>query len=377
MNLVVLDSARPQVLGGIERALADLAARARARGHDARAAGRRGSRFSAHCRELGIPTLELALRSALDPGSVVRLGRLFRGHRTDAVLGATTRDARLAGLARVGRPGRRPRVALLVGLPMMRETWSHRLTYRFFVDALLVPTAWQRAQVQRYPFVRSLPCEVLPDGVDEGLFPPLAGLAGARRAARSEAGVRPGQAVLLSVGHLVERKNLMFVPPLLRRLPPGADWEWWVVGDGAQETRLRAAVADLGLDRQVKFLGPREDVPRLLLSADALVMPSRAEQLPLAALEARRAGVPQVLVAAVGAVEEMRALGIQTLPPGDAEAWLEALRATAGAPGGCRPAGSWDRDAGRTAGLRLEFLERLAGCGAEPAARPATAEACR
>jgi len=359
LSLLVLDSARPAVLGGIERALADLAARARARGCDARAAGRRGSRFAAHCRALAVPTVELPLRNGLDVSSVLGLRRLYCAHGTGAVLGATTRDARLAGMARLG--ARRPRVALLMGLPMIRDSWAHRFTYRRFVDALITPTQWLRERVARYPFTARLAVAVLPDGVDESRFPPLAGLAEARRAARAACGVRPGQALLLSVGHLVERKNLLSVPPLLAGLPPGADWEWWVAGDGPQEAELRAAVARHGLERRVRLLGARTDVPELLLAADALVMPSRMEQLPLAALEARRAGVPHALVAGVGAVAEMRAMGLTVLPPGEAETWRQALERAVAAPGGCAAPERWDRGVEETAARRLEFLARLAG----------------
>jgi len=368
MNFLVLDSARPQVLGGIERALADLAARARTAGHDARAAGRRGSRFAAHCRSLGVPTLELPLRNAFDLPSLVRLRRLFREHRTVAVLGATTRDGRLAGLARLG--SRRPRVVLLVGLPMMRDSLFHRVTYRHLVDALLTPTEWQRAQVHRYSFARRLPCLVAPDGVDESRFPPLAELAAARRTARAELGVPARRTVYLSAGHLVVRKNLEFLPPLLARLPRGAEWEWWIAGDGPREAALRAAAEEHRLSGRVRFLGAREDVPRLLLCADAVVMPSRAEQLPLVALEALRAGVPRVLVSAVGAVDEMRALGIETLPRDDPAAWLAALEGAGRDPGGCRAPQAWDRGAEAAAARRLEALALLAAPDPAGAGRP-------
>ncbi|MBI5835866.1 MAG: glycosyltransferase family 4 protein [Candidatus Eisenbacteria bacterium] len=358
MNLVVLDSARPAVLGGVERSLADLAGRARRLGHDARAVGRAGSRFAAHCAALGLPTLELPLRNGLDLASAGRLRALFADHRTDAVLGATTRDARLAGLARVGRAG--PCVALLMGLPMIRDSWSHRFTYRWFVDALCSPTPWLLEVSERYPFARRLPVAVLPDGVDEALFPPLSGLSTSRAAARAEAGIPAGRAVFASVGHLVARKNLLWVPPLLARLPGGLDWEWWVIGDGPQETEVLASLRTLGLVHRVKMLGHRDDVPRLLLCADALVMPSRAEQLPLAALEARRAGVPHVLISPVGAVEEMRSLGMRVLPADDAAAWLAALESAARAPGGCDPPREWRHGADAAASGRLRFLEELA-----------------
>lgn len=358
MRLAIVDSAPVDTLGGIERAFADLAVRARARGHDVRAVGRPGSHFVAHLRALGVPALELPLRSDVDPRSLSGLARLYRELKPDAVIGTLNRDARLAGLARGF--SRLPAIALLKGLPMMKSSWQHVFTYRHFVDGILAPTSWMKAEVERYPFVRHLPVPVLPDGIDDASFPPMGALVTARAAARAEHAVPPGRAVFMSVGHLIARKNFAFALDALARLPRGADFEYWIAGDGPEEAALRSKAEGAGLAERVRLLGRREDVARLLLCADALLVPSLLEQLPLAVLEARRAGVPHCLVAPVGAVKEMRELGAALLPVDDAGAWAEALGPALRAPGATLVPRDWRRDAETTVGLRLDFLARLA-----------------
>jgi glycosyltransferase involved in cell wall biosynthesis len=65
------------------------------------------------------------------------------------------------------------------------------------------------------------------------------------------------------------------------------------VGSGPEEEAVRRQAADLGAD-WATFLGRREDVPAVLALADLLVLPSRAETMPMVILEAMALGVPVV-----------------------------------------------------------------------------------
>jgi glycosyltransferase involved in cell wall biosynthesis len=88
---------------------------------------------------------------------------------------------------------------------------------------------------------------------------------------------------------------------------------------------LEARRDSLGLHDHVKFLGARNDVANLLIAADAFVMSSRTEGLPMALLEAMASGVPCVATE-VGGIPEL--LGDQRgllVPPGDPERLAEAM----------------------------------------------------
>jgi glycosyltransferase involved in cell wall biosynthesis len=79
----------------------------------------------------------------------------------------------------------------------------------------------------------------------------------------------------------------------------------------------------------VTFLGFRPDVPDLLASADALVLPSTMEQQPLVVAEAMAAGKP-VLATATGGVPAMLDVPggpVFLAPPGDVPALADRLRA--------------------------------------------------
>ena len=59
----------------------------------------------------------------------------------------------------------------------------------------------------------------------------------------------------------------------------------------------------IDLDGRVRFLGHRDDVPRLMAAADVVVLPSAYEGLPNVVLEAMRFRKPVVATAAPGTTE--------------------------------------------------------------------------
>jgi glycosyltransferase involved in cell wall biosynthesis len=97
------------------------------------------------------------------------------------------------------------------------------------------------------------------------------------------------------------------------------DARFVVIGGETVQTGLRAAleqrVAALGIQHRFDFLGFRNDVAALLSAIDVVALPSHAEGLPLAALEAMACGKP-VVATPVGGVSEAIVEGVTgTLVP--------------------------------------------------------------
>jgi glycosyltransferase involved in cell wall biosynthesis len=106
----------------------------------------------------------------------------------------------------------------------------------------------------------------------------------------------------------------------------GLDFTCALAGDGSLRNALEVAVAAHGLEGRVKFLGHVEDVGALLAAADAVVLPSRWEGLPLVLLEALARGRP-VIASAVGGVPDVIEDNVsgRLVPPGDPVALADAL----------------------------------------------------
>jgi len=134
---------------------------------------------------------------------------------------------------------------------------------------------------------------------------------------------------LLFLGRVGHRKGIAdLLAALAEPASMALPWQLTVAGDGDVEEYERRA-RDLGLAGRVRFtgwLGP-DQVAMELEDADVFVLPSHAEGLPLAVLEAMAYGLA-VVTTPVGAIPEVIEDGETGLlaPPGDSDALGSALR---------------------------------------------------
>jgi glycosyltransferase involved in cell wall biosynthesis len=79
----------------------------------------------------------------------------------------------------------------------------------------------------------------------------------------------------------------------------------WIVGDGADRSRLESLASELGLGARVRFLGNRSEVQSYAQAADCLVCPSVwGEAAGLVNIEGLACGLP-VLASRVGGIPEI------------------------------------------------------------------------
>ena len=114
-------------------------------------------------------------------------------------------------------------------------------------------------------------------------------------------------APLLCIGRLVRAKGfdiaLSALSAILERKP---DVRLRIAGDGPERGHLVEQAARLGVSYAVEFLGwvPPAHIPLLLAASSMLLVPSRAEALPLVGIQAALAARP-VVAAAVGGIPEL------------------------------------------------------------------------
>lgn len=72
---------------------------------------------------------------------------------------------------------------------------------------------------------------------------------------------------------------------------------------------LEHRIYELGVSDRVQFLGERQDIPELLEASDIYILPSRAEGMPLAIMEAMAKGLPVIASAVSGIPEELGETG--------------------------------------------------------------------
>jgi glycosyltransferase involved in cell wall biosynthesis len=115
---------------------------------------------------------------------------------------------------------------------------------------------------------------------------------------RARTGLQPGQGpLLLSVGHLIERKgHHLVIEALVALLPQHPDARAVIVGEGEERARLEALARRLGVADRVTLTGslPQSELPRWYSAADVLVLASSREGWANVLLEAMACGTPVV-----------------------------------------------------------------------------------
>jgi glycosyltransferase involved in cell wall biosynthesis len=170
--------------------------------------------------------------------------------------------------------------------------------------------------------------------VPNAVFPPPDMPPDEQLALRTELAGDSSRPILISVGRLELPKgfsDLLVAMAILRETHPRAIL--LIAGDGKLRAELTAQITELKLDRHVKLLGIRNDVPRLLAASDIYVNSSHWEGLPVSVLEAMAAGLP-VVATNVGDTPRVVVDGTgMIVPPKQPELVASTLRSLLDDPG--------------------------------------------
>lgn len=157
-------------------------------------------------------------------------------------------------------------------------------------------------------------------GVDINKFAPDASV---RSEKRKELFVKDDETLLLTVGELTHRKNQHILIEALALLN-NPKIKLAICGCGALEKALKNETAELGVSKQVYFLGYRKDVCDLYNASDIFVFSSLQEGLPRAVMEAMANEKPVVCSNIRGNVDLINENGGMILP-NDAECFSNAI----------------------------------------------------
>ncbi len=317
--------------GGAERVLAYLVSRLAKQGYHnvvALPAGGEGW-LASQLPATGVEVELVPLRGVSIPTSLRSIADLLRRHRPAVAHSHEFLMSALAGMACWRR--KVPHIFTLHGSPYYASRLDRRLAMAFAGRAAHEVVAVSEAQARGMAQDLWLPRDrvrVIPNGI-----PPVPAVTPTLRA---ELGLGPEARLIVAVGNLYPVKGhahllraVAALPAMLRESVHLA-----IAGRGEEGPALTALAAELGLSRRVHLLGLRHDVANVLRSAAVFALPSLSEALPLALLEAMRAGVP-VVASAVGEIPQVLEGGQAGLlaAPGDAAALAAALGQLLAEPG--------------------------------------------
>jgi glycosyltransferase involved in cell wall biosynthesis len=283
----------------------------------------------------GVPVHLLSRARKIDPGAVMRLASLVSRGRFDVVhnhnftaLSVGVPAAVLAGARAVVRTEHN----VLAGVDSHRRFLSRAAALRENAQIAVAEAVREsHVRMRRVPADRFV---TIPNGIGDARFGEEERTGETRGDVLRELGVPESDLVCLSVGSLTSQKDHANLIRAAALVPPDIAVTFLVAGDGPLRGDLERSVRDAGLERRVRLLGQRLDVPRLLRAADLFVLSSDWEGLPITLLEAMAARVA-CLATRVGGTSEVIRDGVDgfLVPPRDPGALAGAIARLARGPG--------------------------------------------
>ena len=239
----------------------------------------------------GIEVASLKMRRGVpDPRAIFRLSQLLKKWQPQ-ILHCHMVHANLLGRL----------VRLITPIPVQISTahniyegprWRE-IAYRLTDPLADMTTNVSQAAVDRYVSVGAAPrrkIRFIPNGLDTNEFQPDDK---ARREIRENLKLS-NAFVWLAIGRLTEAKDYPNMLRAFSQLPPEPDTKLLIVGQGELRDDLEKNIQELKEGERIKLLGVRRDIPQLINAADAYIMSSAWEGLPMVLLEASATGLPIV-----------------------------------------------------------------------------------
>lgn len=250
----------------------------------------------------GIEPLVVPLGRSPDFAWIATMRRLLREQRVDVIHAHEFYMNSYATL--LSRLTSIPCITTVHGRNFYADRWARRLVYRYVSrhSSMIAVSEGIRHHLREAVGVRDRDLQTIRNGIDTQ---PFAVAAKDRVRARAELQLDAQAPVIGCLGNLYPVKGHTYLveaaAAICARHPQAV---FLFAGRGQMLESLQAQAAKLGVEPNVRFLGFREDTPRLLAAMDIFVLPSLSEGLPLSLLEAmaaRRA----VVASAVGGIPEV------------------------------------------------------------------------
>jgi hypothetical protein len=207
-------------------------------------------------------------------------------------------------------------------LPIMPRPVARSMTRRLArsqcnaLDAVIVPSTAMKNALHDYGVTR--PMHVLPTGIPLAQFS-----ASGENDFRERHQLPLDRPLALFVGRVAHEKNLHFLLQAMQHaLTLRPELALVIAGEGPAVSSLKKAVSQLGIAKDVFFLGyldRKQELPLCYAAADLFVFSSLTETQGLVLLEAMAAGLPVLGIPAMGAADIISPQRGAVCAPKDAE----------------------------------------------------------
>jgi glycosyltransferase involved in cell wall biosynthesis len=238
--------------------------------------------------ELGIRTRELKSKK---PIKIIReIRKIIQIEVPDIIHSHGTRAAFWARIAVIGIKNKPKIIYTLHGFHIVRRSFFSRMPLitleRFlnhWTDILVCVSDSDKKLVLKHKTIPESKIIVIKNGVDIKEFQIEQELI---KDKKREMGLEDNF-IITTIGRLHPPKDFSTILKALKIiLAKIKDAKLLIIGDGSLKEPLEKETKELGLNKHVKFLGSREDIPVLINLSDIIILSTNWEGLPLVPLEA-------------------------------------------------------------------------------------------
>ncbi len=292
MNILLVNSAAPDLWGGGEKWFIDAAQWFQRHGQTAALAARPGSKLLARVHELKLETVPCRFGGDFDPLAMLRAREIIRATHADVVVTNFNKESWQFGVA-----------GKTLGIPVVARhgftLWSKKLRHKVLAQKILLRLIVNAERIRdAYAAIGVAPKDivVIPNGVQA--VPQQSG------ELRRKLGIGPNTLLLVAAGRLESQKRFDRLLDYAAALKQPAEFTLAIFGRGPLENELQARAIALGLQDKAVFRGFDPEFASLIGDADLFLLTSSEEGTPNVVLEAMSSGVP-VLGFDVGSMNKL------------------------------------------------------------------------
>jgi glycosyltransferase involved in cell wall biosynthesis len=296
---------------GTEQHMLSLAVALRNAGQEVYVGSPEGSPLSARCAFVGISTVSINKRGAIDTAAAVRCARHIRKERIDVLHAHNARTALIASLVRVLIPSIKvvftqhfiaPSHSSRKGLQRRLSDLVHKFIAAGIDQIVCVSNATRDALLSRQGPYTCIPSCVIYNGID---FECTGHQRDADLASiRAELNIPTGTRVVLVASRLEPEKQVdIAIRAFANQVRDNPDTLLLIAGQGSLLSDLQRITRDLNIEDSVQFIGFRSDIQILMSLSDVFVFTSPVDSFGLTILEAMSMGTPVIAANAGGPSE--------------------------------------------------------------------------
>ena len=280
MNILLVNSAAPELWGGGEKWFINAAQWFNQHGHHAALVVRPNSRLLARAEVQKLETITSTFGGDFDPLAMLRAREIIRTSHADVVLTNFNKESWQFGIA--GRSLTIPVVARH-GFTLWSKKLRHKVLAQRVITKLVVNAASIRDSYQELGCAPK-DITVIPNGV--------AAAVQYTGKLRRQLGMSSDELLLVAAGRIESQKRFDKLLNFVAQLRHQHTFKLALFGFGPMEAELHRQAETLGLKEHIAFCGFDPDFANLVGDADLFLLTSDEEGTPNVVLEAMIAGVP-------------------------------------------------------------------------------------